>query len=170
MNARNKRRWSDLYGEAEVQEDPRKLKKLAEQIVRILDAEYALAIRWFTYQADLSHQDNRDRSCDIGALSQTIAVFSSRTARSENDWRSKVAVSTGNSRGPYVFSRREGQLTVCWMRKPMISLPHLSQLVSYERLLQCAQDRSWSWPQFGQVVETLIGRQGRTHRVENAIR
>jgi hypothetical protein len=39
MNARNKRRWSDLCGEAEVQEDTRKLKKLAEQIVRILDAE-----------------------------------------------------------------------------------------------------------------------------------
>jgi hypothetical protein len=39
MNARNKKRWSDLCGEAEVQEDPRKLKRLAEQIVRILDAE-----------------------------------------------------------------------------------------------------------------------------------
>jgi hypothetical protein len=39
MNARNKRRWSDLCGEAEVEEDLGKLQKLAEQITRILDAE-----------------------------------------------------------------------------------------------------------------------------------
>jgi len=41
MNARNKRRWSDLCGEAEVEEDPKKLQKLAEQITRILDEERA---------------------------------------------------------------------------------------------------------------------------------
>ena len=39
MNARNKRRWSDLCGEAEVEEDLEKLRKLAEQITRILDDE-----------------------------------------------------------------------------------------------------------------------------------
>jgi hypothetical protein len=41
MNARNKRRWSDLCGEAEVEEDLEKLRKLAEQITRILDDEQA---------------------------------------------------------------------------------------------------------------------------------
>jgi DNA gyrase/topoisomerase IV subunit A len=41
MNARNKRRWSDLCGEAEVEEDLEKLQKLAEQITRILDDEQA---------------------------------------------------------------------------------------------------------------------------------
>jgi hypothetical protein len=39
MNARNKRRWSDLCGEAEVEDDLEKLRKLAEQITRILDVE-----------------------------------------------------------------------------------------------------------------------------------
>jgi hypothetical protein len=37
MNARNKRRWNDLCGEAEVEEDLEKLQKLADQITRILD-------------------------------------------------------------------------------------------------------------------------------------
>jgi hypothetical protein len=41
MNARNKRRWNDLCGEAEVEEDLEKLQKLAEQITRILDDEQA---------------------------------------------------------------------------------------------------------------------------------
>jgi hypothetical protein len=41
MNARNKRLWSDLCGEAEVEEDLEKLQKLAEQITRILDDEQA---------------------------------------------------------------------------------------------------------------------------------
>jgi hypothetical protein len=41
MNARNKRRWSDLCGEAEVEDDVEKLRKLAEQITRILDVEQA---------------------------------------------------------------------------------------------------------------------------------
>lgn len=41
MNARNKRRWSDLCGEAEVEEDLEKLQKLAEQITHILDDEQA---------------------------------------------------------------------------------------------------------------------------------
>jgi hypothetical protein len=41
MNARNKRRWSDLCGEAEVEEDLENLQKLAEQITRILDDEQA---------------------------------------------------------------------------------------------------------------------------------
>jgi hypothetical protein len=35
----NKRRWKDLCGEAEVQEEPIKLAKLANQITCILDAE-----------------------------------------------------------------------------------------------------------------------------------
>ncbi len=35
----NKRRWNDLCGEAQVEKDPGKLRKLAEQITRILDAE-----------------------------------------------------------------------------------------------------------------------------------
>jgi hypothetical protein len=35
----NKRRWNDLCGEAQVEEDPGKLRKLAKQIIRILDAE-----------------------------------------------------------------------------------------------------------------------------------
>jgi hypothetical protein len=39
MNARNKRRWSDLCGEAEVEDDLEKLRKLAEQITRILYVE-----------------------------------------------------------------------------------------------------------------------------------
>jgi hypothetical protein len=39
MNARNKRRWSDLCGEAEVEEDLKKLQNLADQITRILDDE-----------------------------------------------------------------------------------------------------------------------------------
>jgi len=34
----NKRRWNDLCGEAEVQEEPSKFEKLANQITRILDA------------------------------------------------------------------------------------------------------------------------------------
>jgi len=33
------------------------------------------------YHADRSHQDNRDRSCDIGALSHTIAASTNWTAR-----------------------------------------------------------------------------------------
>ena len=41
MNARNKRRWSDLCGEAEVEDDLAKLQKLAEQITRILRDEQA---------------------------------------------------------------------------------------------------------------------------------
>jgi hypothetical protein len=41
MNARNKRLWSDLCGEAEVEDDLEKLQKLAEQITRILDDEQA---------------------------------------------------------------------------------------------------------------------------------
>jgi hypothetical protein len=41
MNARNKRRWNDLCGEAEVEEDLKHLQKLAEQITRILDDEQA---------------------------------------------------------------------------------------------------------------------------------
>jgi hypothetical protein len=39
MRKRNKMRWNDLCGEAQVEEDPGKLRKLAEQITRILDAE-----------------------------------------------------------------------------------------------------------------------------------
>jgi hypothetical protein len=39
INARNKRRWSDLCGEAEVEANPEKLQMLAEQIMRILDSE-----------------------------------------------------------------------------------------------------------------------------------
>ena len=39
MNARNKRRWNDLCGEAAVEEDLKNLQKLAEQITRILDDE-----------------------------------------------------------------------------------------------------------------------------------
>ena len=41
MNARNKRLWSDLCGEAEVEDDLEKLQKLAKQITRILDDEQA---------------------------------------------------------------------------------------------------------------------------------
>jgi hypothetical protein len=41
MNIRNKRRWGDLCGEAEAEEDLEKLLKFAEQITRILDDEQA---------------------------------------------------------------------------------------------------------------------------------
>jgi hypothetical protein len=39
MHARNKRRWRDLCEEAEVETDPRKFRKLAKQISRILEDE-----------------------------------------------------------------------------------------------------------------------------------
>jgi hypothetical protein len=39
MHARNKRRWRDLCEEAEAEIDPRKLKKLAKQILCILENE-----------------------------------------------------------------------------------------------------------------------------------
>jgi hypothetical protein len=37
MHGPQKRRWNDLCGEVEVEEDPRKFQRLAEQIKRILN-------------------------------------------------------------------------------------------------------------------------------------
>jgi len=39
MHGPDKRRWRDLCEEAEVEDDPRKLQKLTDQITRILNAE-----------------------------------------------------------------------------------------------------------------------------------
>jgi hypothetical protein len=39
MHSRNKQRWRDLCEEVEVEVDPKKLKKLAKQILSILEDE-----------------------------------------------------------------------------------------------------------------------------------